>query len=105
MSILRQTTVFGYINTPALTLCLFSGYLGPKVSPLIAVDWTEIAHLSMLQTALVQKLARTIAVPNVNLLGSQFIRIGTSLYCIIIFTLYCFVHAPHGHVKTEKMYS
>jgi hypothetical protein len=62
-----------------IILLLFFAYLGPKVSPLIAVDWTEIAHLSMLQATLVQKLARTIAVPNVNILGGQFIRIGTSL--------------------------
>lgn len=51
----------------------------PKVTPLKAIDWTEVAHLTMLQAAGVQELARAVAVPNVNVFGRQLIGIGAPL--------------------------
>ena len=53
--------------------------LGAKVSPLKSVDWSQVTNLTMRQAPLVEKLARTISIPDMNILGSKIIAIGVSL--------------------------
>lgn len=53
--------------------------LGSKVPPLKAIDGSQVTHLAVRQATLIEKLARAIAVPNVNVLGGQDIGIGVTL--------------------------
>lgn len=52
--------------------------LRTEVAPLESVDGTEIANLSVAQAPLVKELPRAIAVPDVDLLVSQVVRIGVA---------------------------
>lgn len=53
--------------------------LGSKVAPLKAVDGSQIAHFSMRKTLRIEEFSRTIAIPNINVLGRQIVRIGIPL--------------------------
>ena len=53
--------------------------LGTKVAPLKTVDRPEVANLAVSQSSLVEKLARTIPIPDVNVLGRQLVGIGIPL--------------------------
>ena len=50
-----------------------------EVTPLEAVDGSQISHVPIRQSSLVQKLSRAIAIPNMNVLGRQIIGIGVAL--------------------------
>lgn len=52
---------------------------GAKVAPLKAIDGSQVTHLAMGQATLIEKLSRAVAVPNVDVLGSQQIGIRASL--------------------------
>ena len=49
------------------------------MTPLKAIDGTQVAHFAVTQAALIQKFARAIAIPNVNILGGQVIGTGVAL--------------------------
>jgi len=52
------------------------GVLGAKVAPLEPVYGTQVALLAFRQPALVQELARTVAVPDVDVFGTQRVGVG-----------------------------
>mmetsp|Transcript_2869 Transcript_2869/g.6583 ORF Transcript_2869/g.6583 Transcript_2869/m.6583 type:complete len:296 (-) Transcript_2869:912-1799(-) len=50
--------------------------LGPKVTPLEAIDRPEVTDLAVAETTVVEEFAAAIAVPDVDILGGKVIGIG-----------------------------
>mmetsp|Transcript_17418 Transcript_17418/g.53327 ORF Transcript_17418/g.53327 Transcript_17418/m.53327 type:complete len:293 (-) Transcript_17418:581-1459(-) len=53
--------------------------LRAKVAPLETVDRTKVAHLAVLEAALIQELARAVAVPDVHVLRRELVGVGATL--------------------------
>lgn len=72
-------TVGQLINALSSVVRVHVHVVRSKVAPLKAVHGSKVANLAMRQAALVEKLARTIAVPNVYILFRKIVGIGVSL--------------------------
>lgn len=68
------------INPLARVIRVHINVFRSEMTPLETVDWTQITYFAVFQATRIEKLARSVSVPNMNIFRGQVVRVRVTLY-------------------------